>query len=174
MDLRRGACFVGTEVVKDFGGGSGTAFNCFTSGALRTQKWIVVLGTAGLREPPITPKDHPAFHNARRRDSISERVRVDRWITSSMGSLGGLSMILLYRVLKGVYEKKGDSILYDSFKYMNLSIICFWPRRRQKRFFALFKIVPGFFSKKSLYFLPPFFKLLFVFENFKISGDEKA
>ena len=77
MDLRRGACLVGTEVVKDLGGGSGTVFNCFTSGALRTQKWIVVLGTAGLREPPMTPKDHPAFHSARRRDSISERVRVE-------------------------------------------------------------------------------------------------
>ena len=155
MDLRRGACFVGTEVVKDFGGGSGTAFNCLTSGALRTQKWIVVLGTAGLRELPITPSDQPDFHNARRRDSISERVRVEMQITSSMGSLGGFSMVLLYRVLEGVYEKKGDLILYDSFKYMNLSIFCFWPRRRQKYISGFFKIVPGLFSKKSLYFFPP-------------------
>ena len=162
MDLRRGACFVGTEVVKDFGGGNGTAFNCFMSGALRTQKWIVVLGTAGLREPPMTPKDHPAFHSARRRDSISERVRVDKWITSSMGSFGGFSMILLYRVLKEVYEKKWDPILYDSFKYMNLSIICFWPRRRLCMFFRLFKIVPGFFSKKIFLFFTPKNNLFFL------------
>jgi hypothetical protein len=125
----------------------------------------VVLGTAGLRELPITPKDQPDFHNARRRDSISERVRVERWITSSIGSLGGFSMILLYRVLKGVYEKKGDSILYDSFKYMNLFIICFWPRRRQSLFPGLFKIVPGFFSKKIFLFFPP---LKFNFYDLKI------
>ena len=77
MDLRRGACLVGTEVVKDLGGGNGTAFNCLKSAAFRTQKWTVVLGTAGLRELPMTPKDHPAFHSARRRDSISERVKVE-------------------------------------------------------------------------------------------------
>jgi hypothetical protein len=64
----------------------------------------VVLGTTGLRELPMTPKDHPAFHSARRRDSISERVRVDKYITSSIGSLGGFSMVLLYRVLEEVYE----------------------------------------------------------------------
>ncbi len=68
---------MGTEVVKDFGGGSGTAFNCLASSALRTQKWIVVLGTTGLRELPITPSDQPAFHSERRRDSISERVSVE-------------------------------------------------------------------------------------------------
>jgi hypothetical protein len=72
-----------------------------------------------------------------------------------MGSFGGFSIVLLYRVLEGVYEKKGDPILYDSFKYMNLSIFCFWPRRRQRVFSGFFKIVPGFFLKKSLYFFPP-------------------
>jgi hypothetical protein len=72
-----------------------------------------------------------------------------------MGSFGGFSIVLLYRVLEGVYEKKGDLILYDSFKYMNLSIFCFWPRRRQRVFSGFFKIVPGLFSKKSFYFFPP-------------------
>jgi hypothetical protein len=113
---------------------------------------MVVLGTTGLREFPITPSDQPAFHSERRRDSISERVSVERYITSSRGSLGGFSMVLLYRVFKGVYEKKGDPILYDSFKFMNLSIFCFWPRRRICMYFALSKIVPGLFSKKIFYF----------------------
>lgn len=38
MDLRRGADLVGTEVVKDFGGGEGINLNCSTIGALFTQK----------------------------------------------------------------------------------------------------------------------------------------
>ena len=103
----------------------------------------------------MTPKDHPAFHSPRRRDSISERVSVERNITSSMGSFGGLSMVLLYRVFRGVYEKIVCRILYGIAKYMNLFIICFWPRRRKRWFFDTFKIVPGFFSKKILYFFPP-------------------
>jgi hypothetical protein len=65
-------------------------------------------------------------------------------------------MILLYRVFRRLYERKGDPILYDSFKCMNLSIFCFWPRRRQKYISGVFKIVPGFFSKKIFYFFSPF------------------
>ncbi len=38
MDLKRGADLVGTEVVKDFGGGDGIALNCSTICALFTQK----------------------------------------------------------------------------------------------------------------------------------------
>jgi hypothetical protein len=116
----------------------------------------VVLGTAGLKELPMTPKDHPAFHSPRKRDSISERVSVERNITSSMGSFGGFSMVLLYRVFRGVYEKIICLVLYGIAKYMNLSIICFWPRRRKRVFFRLFKIVPGLFSKKSFIFSPLF------------------
>ena len=37
-------------------------------------------------------------------------------------------------------------------KYMNLSIFCFWPRRRQQLFFRLFKIVPGIFLPPSRWF----------------------
>jgi hypothetical protein len=124
----------------------------------------VVLGTAGLKELPMTPKDHPAFHSPRRRDSISERVSVERNITSSMGSFGGFSMVLLYRVFRGVYEKIVYLVLYGIAKYMNLSIICFWPRRRKRWFFGIFKIVSYFFSRKILYFFPLF---LFIFLQFK-------
>jgi hypothetical protein len=52
MDLRRGADLVGTEVVRDFGGGAGISLNCSTICALFTQKWIVVLGLCGCKELP--------------------------------------------------------------------------------------------------------------------------
>jgi hypothetical protein len=53
MDLKRGAVLVGTEVVKDFGGGVGTILCCSQVSALFTQKWIVVLGRGGTRESPM-------------------------------------------------------------------------------------------------------------------------
>ena len=38
MDLKRGADLVGTEVVRDFGGGVGITRNCSVTSALFTQK----------------------------------------------------------------------------------------------------------------------------------------
>lgn len=78
MDLRRGAFLVGTEVVSDFGGGRGIALDCFKSGALLTQKWIVVLGTEGTNEDPMIFRDQPACQRAFRRDSISTRGSFER------------------------------------------------------------------------------------------------
>ena len=78
MDLRRGAFLVGTEVVKDLGAGDGIGRESLRSCARLTQKWMVVLGRGGEKDAPIIAKDQPAFHKARRRDSISTRVRVER------------------------------------------------------------------------------------------------
>ena len=88
MDLRRGADLVGTEVVKDFGGGEGIALNCSTIGALFTQKWIVVLGLCGCRELPKVCSDQPASQRALRRDSASGRGKELMNVTSSGGNSG--------------------------------------------------------------------------------------
>jgi hypothetical protein len=52
IERRRGADLVGTEVVRDFGGGVGIVRCCSRFSARFTQKWIVVLGRCGFKELP--------------------------------------------------------------------------------------------------------------------------
>jgi hypothetical protein len=83
MDLKRGALLVGTEVVKDFGGGAGIALCCSTDSARFTQKWMVVLGRGGFKEEPRICKDQPASQRARSLASASGRGNAAMKVTSS-------------------------------------------------------------------------------------------
>jgi hypothetical protein len=54
--------------------------------------------------------------------------------------------MLIVLEVQEVVQRKGDEILYGKEEKMNLYINCFWPVRRVRIVFDIFKIVPGLFS----------------------------
>lgn len=106
-----------------------------------TQKWIVVLGRAGVRDDPIDCSDHPTSHRARIRASACGRGKDLMKVTSSAGKVG-ISTYLVYRLLEEPYGAKS---LYGSSVFMNLNVFLFWPVRRLCMPGAFLQIVPGFF-----------------------------
>jgi hypothetical protein len=122
IDLSLGAVLVGTEVVRLRGGGVGIALNCSLDSALRTQKWIVVLGLGGVRESPRIDSDQPDSHRDLRRDSASGRGRASIKRTSSLGSKVFSAIPLLYSSSTRSFRDRGLRILYGRSESMNLYV----------------------------------------------------
>ena len=137
----RGAFLVGASVVKLFGGGDGSARNCFWFSARFTQKWIVVLGRRGLRESPRIARDQPASQRERRRDSISGRERESRKLTSSCGSRIFVAMLPSYRVSEGAYGARGPKALDGRDEKMNLYFFRLLPVSALRLYLTFFENV---------------------------------
>ena len=111
------------------GGGRGSGLVWGAKPARLTQKWMVVFGLTGSSESPIDDSDQPDSQRARTRASACSRGRVERYSTSSTGSLGLFFISLSYRVFfrpyKGRRRRSGSFVrfycFYEPLLYLTLA-----------------------------------------------------